>query len=105
MEIHKRHEKNSSINNFAAGFAIGTAVPLIIFICYWYVKFYPEVGLIDLVTKNMKFSQLMQIIAVCALPDPLIFYFLSQKRIDNACKGMLAVIILLLVVTIITKLL
>ncbi|MBQ3658458.1 MAG: hypothetical protein II956_16700 [Bacteroidales bacterium] len=101
MEIRKRH--STSINNFFAGVGIAIAVPLIVFIFYWYLKFYPSVGLIDLVTDNLKFSQLMQIIAVCALPDPLIFYFLSQKRYDNACKGMLAVIIALLVITIITK--
>ena len=101
MEIRKRH--STSINNFFAGVGIAIAVPLIVFIFYWYLKLYPTVGLIDLVTDNLKFSQLMQIIAVCALPDPLIFYFLSQKRYDNACKGMLAVIIALLVITIITK--
>ncbi len=101
MEIRKRH--STSINNFFAGAGIAIAVPLVVFVFYWYLKFYPSIGIVDLVSKNLKFSQLMQIIAVCALPDPLIFYFLSQKRFDNACKGMLAVIILLLVITIITK--
>ena len=103
MEVHKRHERNSKINNFAAGFAIAVLVPVVIFVLYWYVKFYPVTGLVDLVTKNLKFPQVMQIVAVCALPDTIIFYFCSQKRLDNACKGMLAVIILLLVITIITK--
>jgi hypothetical protein len=102
MEIRKRH--STSINNFFAGLGIATAVPLIVFVFYWYLKFYPAVGLWELATNTLKFSQFMQIIAVCALPDPLIFYFLSQKRYDNACKGMLAVIILLLVITIVTKL-
>ncbi|MBQ5404383.1 MAG: hypothetical protein IIU11_08480 [Bacteroidales bacterium] len=103
MEIHSRNQKTKGYNTILTGVAIALVVPVVIFLFYWYIKFYPTIPLTDLITQRLNFKTLMQIIAVCALPVPIIFYFFSKHNYYQTCKGMIAVIFLLLVVTLITK--
>jgi hypothetical protein len=105
MEIHSRDEHHSDINTILAGVLIGIVVPFIIFVGYWYLKIYPGADLF-LYINTIKFSGLVSMLSICALPVPVIYwYFLVKKHYDEACKGMMAVIIMLLIFTVIFKIL
>lgn len=102
MEVHSRNEQASKLNNFFVGVGIALLIPALAFILYWYVKYYPSYGLGEFM-KTIGFEYSVSHFAVCALPDPLVFYFFSKRRYDNACKGMLVVIAVLLVMTLVMK--
>ncbi|MBQ4408739.1 MAG: hypothetical protein II852_17210 [Bacteroidales bacterium] len=102
MEVHGRNESNSKLNNIAAGIGVGLAVPLLVFVLYWYAKFYPQFTLGGMFTQ-FKAEALMKMISLCASPVLLVFYYFNKKQWDQGSKGIIISVVLLLVATLIIK--
>lgn len=103
MEIHSREEKRSSLDTVWGGMAMGLIVPFIVFIFYWYARFYPQFGLGDMFSQ-FDGAVLMKMLSLCASPDLLVFYYFSRRNWNRALKGMILAILLLLLISVIIKL-
>ena len=103
MEVHGRNEKGSILNTIPAGIGVGIAVPLIVFVLYWYVKFYPTVTLGGMFTQ-FNAEAVMKMLSLCASPVLLGFYYFTRRNWDNGAKGLIVSVVLLLLVTLIVKL-
>ena len=102
MEVHGRNESNSKLNNIAAGIGVGLAVPMLVFVLYWYVKFYPQFTLGGMFSQ-FKAEALMKMISLCASPVLLVFYYFNKRQWDQVAKGIIISVVLLLVATLIIK--
>lgn len=102
MEVHGRKEKKSGLNNILAGIGIGLAVPLLVFVLYWYAKFYPQFTLGGMFTQ-FKAEAVMKMLSLCASPVLLVFYYFNKKRWDEGAKGLVISVVLLLAATLIIK--
>ena len=102
MEVHGRKEHNSKLNNVLAGIGIGLAVPMLVFVLYWYAKFYPQVTLGGMFTQ-FKAEAVMKMISLCASPVLLVFYYFNKKQWNQGAKGLVISVVLLLAATLIVK--
>lgn len=102
MEVHGRKENKSRLNNVLAGIGIGLAVPFVVFVLYWYAKFYPQVSLGGMFTQ-FKADAVMKMLSLCASPVLLVFYYFTKRRWDDGAKGLIVSVVLLLAVTLIIK--
>ncbi|MBQ1696303.1 MAG: hypothetical protein II075_00300 [Bacteroidales bacterium] len=102
MEVHGRNEKKSKFNSIVAGIGVGLAVPLLVFVLYWYGKFYPQISLGGMFTQ-FKAEALMKMISLCASPVLLVFYYFNKRGWDDGAKGLIVSVVLLLVATLIVK--
>ncbi len=102
MEVHGRKEKKSKLNNVLAGIGIGITVPLIVFVLYWYARFYPNVSLGGMFTQ-FKADAVMKMISLCASPVLLVFYYFTKKHWDDGAKGLIISVVLLLIVSLLIK--
>ena len=102
MEVHGRNEKKSKLNSILAGICVGLAVPMLVFVLYWYAKFYPQFSLGSMFTE-FKAEALMKMISLCASPVLLVFYYFNKHGLDQGSKGLIVSVVLLLVATLIVK--
>ncbi|MCR5455896.1 MAG: hypothetical protein K6F33_12985 [Bacteroidales bacterium] len=103
MEVHGRNEKKSKFNNIFAGIGVGLAVPMLVFVLYWYAKFYPQFSLGEMFTQ-FKADAIMKMLSLCASPVLLVFYYFSKRNWNDGAKGLIVSVVLLLVATLIIKL-
>lgn len=102
MEVHGRNEKSSKLNSIVAGVGVGLAVPLLVFVLYWYAKFYPQFSLGAMFTQ-FKADALMKMLSLCASPVLLVFYYFNKRGWEQGSKGLVVSVVLLLVATLIIK--
>ncbi len=102
MEVHGRSEKSSKLNNILAGIGVGLAVPMLVFVLYWYARFYPQVSFGGMFTQ-FKADVVMKMLSLCASPVLLVFYYFNKRGWDNGAKGLIISVVVLLVATLIIK--
>ncbi|MCQ2252536.1 MAG: hypothetical protein MJZ61_03700 [Bacteroidales bacterium] len=103
MEIHSREANRNKFDKVLVGLAVAFLVPMIVFIFYWYLTLYPAYTLGG-VFKDLQTDMLMKIFTLCASPDLLVVLLFTRRNMNNAAKGMTLAIILMILVTVITKL-
>lgn len=102
MEVHGRNEKGSKFNSILAGIGVGLVVPMLVFVLYWYARFYPQITFGGMFTQ-FKAEAVMKMISLCASPVLLVFYYFTKKSWDQGAKGLIISVVLLLLITLFIK--
>ncbi|MBO7566641.1 MAG: hypothetical protein J6T60_06045 [Bacteroidales bacterium] len=102
MEVHGRNEKGSKFNSILAGIGVGLVVPMLVFVLYWYARFYPQITFGGMFTQ-FKAEAVMKMISLCASPVLLVFYYFTKKGWDQGAKGLIISVVLLLLITLFIK--
>lgn len=103
MEIHSREQNRSKWDTAWAGLIVAFAVPMIVFVFYWYLTLYPTYTL-GRMFSDLELPTLMKIFTLCASPDLLVVLLFTRRNMNNAAKGMTLAMIIMIMVTVITKL-
>jgi hypothetical protein len=82
------------LDNFWKGLAIGILFPMFCFFCYWlFLHSYMDFPVRFI--KYLMFGQLLSnVIKICALSNLLIFYFMLNKHMNKASKGIIVSVLL-----------
>ncbi len=82
------------LDNFWKGLAIGILFPVLCFSCYWLFR-YSYMDFPVRFIKYLMFGQMLSsTIKVCALGNLLIFYFMLNKHMNKATKGIIASVLI-----------
>lgn len=82
------------LDSFWKGLAIGILFPMFCFFCYWlFLHSYMDFPVRFI--KYLMFGQLLSnVIKICALGNLLIFYFMLNKHMNKATKGIIVSVLL-----------
>ena len=89
-------------NKLKYGFWPGLIFPLIIFLILYLVR-YKEVGFLDYLQSLWHFQLLVKLMALCVLPNLLLFLTFLKKKQDMAARGVLIATFLYAFLVIISK--